>query len=143
MRTAGSYGYTAAVPVDQSFFGAGSVADPWLATETVSDSITFNSFTGGIIRGIGGNFFDSDISGNFQSGNITLVATDASGPTSVTIVGATTTSFRGFVSDGAIISLVVTAVQTASSFWPTVDNLTLALAAGNSPNDMVFAGGFE
>jgi hypothetical protein len=97
------------------------------------DPITFNAFTG-TVRAIGGNFFNSDISGAFAAGSITLTVTDASGPVTQTITGATTSSFLGFVSNGLITSLVVTAVQPTSGFlWPTVDNLTLALPGAAGP----------
>jgi len=128
IRSAGAYGYTAAVSTT-SFFGAGTTANPWLSTNTATDSITFGSFTGSPAA-IGGNFFGSDISGLFAAGDITLTATDASGSVTQTIIGATTSSFLGFVSTGTITSLVVLSVQPASGFlWPTVDNLTLARAA--------------
>jgi PEP-CTERM motif-containing protein len=53
--------------------------------------------------------------------------TDSFGVTSHTIINATTSSFIGFVSDGTITSLTVSAVQPAGSFlWPTVDDLRLA-----------------
>ena len=126
-RSAGSYQYTATAETT-TFFGAGTTANPWLSTNTATDSITFNAFTGGA-SAIGGNFFGSDISGLFSAGNITLVATDSLGATSSqTITGATTTSFLGFVSTGTLSSLVVEAVQGATPLWPTVDNLTLAVA---------------
>ncbi len=134
-RTAGAYGYTGTAA--GNFFGAGTVADPWLSTNTATDPITFNAFTGGTIRGVGGLFFGSNVSGAFQAGDITLTATDAGGSTTVTIVGATTTSFRGFVSDTGITSLVVASVPPATGFlWPTVDNLTLGLAAAGATADL-------
>ncbi|MBL8308153.1 MAG: PEP-CTERM sorting domain-containing protein [Rubrivivax sp.] len=126
-RSAGPYGYTGSVTTT-SFFGAGTTANPWLSTNTATDAITFNGFTGGV-SAVGGNFFGSDISGLFAAGDITLTATDASGSVTQTIVGATTTSFVGFVSTGLMTSLVVSSVQPAAGFlWPTVDNLTLAQA---------------
>jgi hypothetical protein len=125
IRTAGAYGYTASVSTT-SFFGAGTTANPWLSTNTATDSITFNTFTGGV-QAIGGNFFGSDISGLFSAGDVTLVATDSLGATSSqTIVAATVSSFLGFVSTGSITSLVLSAVQPVSPLWPTADNLTLA-----------------
>ncbi len=108
-----------------------------MSTNVATDPITFNAFTGGAVRGVGGNFFGSDVNGAFQSADVFLTATDASGPTSVTIVGATTTSFRGFVSDSAITSLVVATVQPVPAFvWPTVDNLTLGLAGAGATADL-------
>lgn len=127
-RNAGPYTYTGTVSTT-SFFGAGTTANPWLSSNTATDTMTFSGFTGGV-RAAGGNFFGSDISGLFAAGDITLTATDASGTVTQTIVGATTSSFLGFVSTGLLTSITVTSVQPVASFlWPTVDNLTLGLAA--------------
>jgi hypothetical protein len=126
-RSAGAYSYTAAVETT-NFFGAGTTADPWLSTNTATDSITFFNF-GPSISAIGANFFGSEINGTFKSGDIALSLTDSLGVTFHTIINATTSSFIGFVSDGTITSLTVEAVQPSpgSGFlWPTVDNLTLA-----------------
>lgn len=127
-RNAGSYGYTASVSTT-SFFGAGTTANPWLSTNTATDTITFNGFTGGV-SAFGGNFFGSNISGLFAAGDVVLTATDASGTVTQTITGATTSSFLGFVSDGPLLSATLAATQPASGFlWPTADNLTLATVA--------------
>lgn len=138
-RTVGAYGYTASAP--NNFFGAGTTANPWLSTNVATDSITFNSFTGGV-SAIGGNFFDSDIDGNFLTGNITLVAMDSLGFVTQTITNATTGSFLGFVSNTALQSLSVTSVQKNNqSLWPTVDNLVLAKSANvPEPASMVLLG---
>jgi hypothetical protein len=126
-RTAGIYSYTATAERN-SFFGAGSVANPWLSTNDGTASITFSNFTTAI-SAIGANFFGTDISGLFAAGDVTITLTDSLGTTTQTIFNATTTSFLGFVSDGTITSLSIEAVQSASGFlWPTVDNLTLAQA---------------
>lgn len=148
-RSAGAYTYRAlafdpAFPTTPtSFFGAGTTANPWLSTNTATDSIQFDTFTGSP-KAIGGNFFDSDVNGAFAAGSITLVATDSFGATSTqTITGATVTSFLGFVSNGTVTKLVVSAVQPAAGFvWPTVDNLTLAVAVVPEPGTygMMLAG---
>jgi hypothetical protein len=123
-RNAGPYGYTASTP--GNFFGAGTTANPWLSTNTATDTVTLNAFTGGVTAA-GGNFFGSDISGLFAAGDITVSATDGSGTTTQTIIGATQASFLGFVSTGALSSLTFVAVQPAATFlWPTLDNLVLA-----------------
>ena len=133
VRTAGAYGYTGSVSTT-SFFGAGTAANPWLSTNTATDTMTFNAFTGGTIAGFGGNFFGSDITGAFAAGNITLTATDASGTTTYTLVAPTTASFIGFVSTTGILSATVASVQPTSGFlWPTVDNLTLAAPRAVTP----------
>lgn len=122
--SAGAYGYTASVSTT-TFYGAGTTANPWLSTNTASDTITFNGFTNGA-QAIGGNFFDSDFSGAFQAGSITVTATDSSASSVQTITNATTTSFLGFVSSDSLISLTVSAVQPGAPIWPTVDNLVIA-----------------
>jgi hypothetical protein len=131
-RSAGAYNYQGTVSTT-SFFGAGTNANPWLSTNTATDTMLFNSFSGGV-QAAGGNFFGSNISGGFEAGNVTLRATDAGGSVMQTIVGANPTSFLGFVSDGLLTSLSISADQPAAGFlWPTVDNLTLARAAVMGP----------
>lgn len=127
-RTAGPYSYTATASTS-TFFGAGTTANPWLSTNVATDSILFNGFAPSI-KGIGANFFGSDISGLFLAGSVTLTALDSLGATSTqTITGATVSSFLGFTTNGSITSLTLAAVQTAAPLWPTADNLTLGLAA--------------
>lgn len=139
VRTAGAYGYTASAT--NGFYGAGTSSNPWLSTNSATDTITFNSFTGGV-SAIGGNFFDSDINGNFQTGSITLTATDSSGSFTQTIANATTSSFLGFVSNTALQSLTVTSVQSSAlqPSWPTVDNLTLAKQNVPEPASLALMG---
>jgi PEP-CTERM motif len=131
-RSAGAYGYTVST-TNTSFFGAGTVGDPWLSTNTATDMVTFNNFGGGIF-GIGGNFFTSNISGNWVSGDITLEAQDINGLTSsVTLFSTTTSTFYAFSSTFAIVSLKVSSVQPIGGgfLWPTIDNLVLAEAGDN------------
>ena len=128
VRNAGAYGYTATASTT-TFFGAGTSANPWLSTNTATDSITFSGFTNGA-QAIGGNFFGSDISGLFSAGSIILTATDSSGSSSWTIFDATVLSFVGFTSTETLVGLSVSAIQPAGGFlWPTVDNLLLAKLA--------------
>jgi hypothetical protein len=151
VRTAGAYGYTADATPTGTFFGAGTTANPWLSTNTATDAVIFNTFTGGVTA-IGGNFFGSSIAGLFLAGDVTLAATDASGTVTQTIVGATTTSFLGFVSTGAMTSLRLCAVQTGLGrcatpadayggpyLWPTSDNLVLAKAVVAIPEPSTYA----
>ena len=71
LRSAGSYTYTATSTT--SFFGAGSVANPWLSTNAATDTITFSGFSPGV-NAIGGLFFGSDVSGAFATGTVVLTA---------------------------------------------------------------------
>jgi hypothetical protein len=109
-QTGTVYTYTANATPAGTFFGAGTTADPWLSTNTATDSVVFSTFVGGI-DAIGGNFFGSDIAGLFAAGDVT--------------------SFRGFVSTGTITSLTLASVQPTTGFlWPTTDNLVLAKRGG-------------
>lgn len=128
LRTVGPYSYTAFVNNNGDFFGAGTVADPWLSTNTATDAISFGTFTGGV-GAVGGYFFGSNIAGAFQSGDILVTYVDAMGAQSTTLIAPSTTSFFGVVSQSyAITSFTVSAVQPSDTdvLWPTVDNLTLA-----------------
>ena len=123
------YSYTAAST--SAFYMAGTLADVWLSTINATDTITFGAIPPNV-RGIGGFFFATDVIGDPAAGNVTLIATDGSGPVTQTIVGATTSSFVGFVSDGALTSLKVNAEQVGA-VWPTVNNLVLAAAHAAIP----------
>jgi hypothetical protein len=126
IRTAGVYGYTGTVTGagTNTYFGAGTVANPYLSTNSAVDTMNFASFTGGV-EAAGANFFGSDISGAFAPGDVTITATDASGTVTQTVVGATLSTFIGFVSTGSLTSVSITSVQGATPLWPTVDNFTL------------------
>ena len=125
-RTVGPYRYTASVAT--SFFGGGTNADPFFSTLQAEETVTFNAFSAGV-RGIGGNFFASNISGLFTPGSVTLTVTDGSGTVTQTVANATISSFIGFVSDGPMSQMTLAAVQPGSGFvWPSVDNLVLAAA---------------
>ena len=128
VRTVGPYSYTANATPAGLFFGGGTTADPFLSTNTATDTIVFNAFTGGV-RAVGGNFFGSDVSGAYAAGGITITATDASGTVTQTLAAPTQSSFLGFVSTGAMTSVTVVSIQPLSGFlWPSVDNLVLASA---------------
>jgi hypothetical protein len=119
------YNYTASVPND--FFGGGTLANPFLSTNTATETITINGFSSSI-NAIGGNFFGSNLAGAFAAGDIMLMFTDSLGATlTQTISAAELTSFRGVLSDGSITELTIQSVQPVGGFlWPSVDNLVLA-----------------
>ncbi len=127
-RSAGSYTYSIDAGPAGSFFGGGSTANPFLSTNTASDTVSFSGFSAGVV-GFGANFFGSNISGLFAAGDMLLTATDSSGTVTQTIVGATESSFLGFVSDSAILSATLVSVQPTTGFlWPSADNVVLASA---------------
>jgi hypothetical protein len=125
IRAAGTFGYTATTG-SNTFFGAGSGSDHWLSTNAVTVNITFSSFTGGV-SALGGFFFNTDNGGSFTAGDIFLNMTDSTSSLALTIVGATTTNFRGFVSDGTMTSFTVAPPPAVfpSGTWATVNNLVL------------------
>lgn len=125
-RNAGTYTYVASSA--STFFGVGEFGETWLSTNDAVASISFSQFSGGATA-IGGNFFGSDIAGGFASGDVTLIASTANGSLEWTITNAVVTSFVGFVSTEPILSLLLRAEQPPTLLWPTVDNLTLAVAA--------------
>ena len=124
-RTAGPYTYSASASTS-SFFPAGAGADHWLSLNIATDQISLYGFSTGV-RGVGGFFFGSDIAGSFLAGqSITVTATDAGGPTVITLNNATTSTFLGFVADDAFTSITVAAVQVQGNpVWPTINDLTL------------------
>jgi len=125
-RSAGPYGYSVDAGPAGSFFGGGTTANPFLSTNTGTDTVSFFGFSTGVV-GFGGNFFGSNISGLFATGDMRVTATDSSGTVTQTIVGATQDGFLGFVSNSAILSATLVAVQPTTGFlWPSVDNLVLA-----------------
>lgn len=133
VRTAGSYGYTATAATN--FFPAGSVLDRWLSTNARFDLINFGSFTGGV-EAIAGFFFNSDVNGELQTGlNVTVAVTDGNDLQSMLLTSTNATTFLGFVSDGLITSMTVTADNTGPiGTWPTINDLRLAQAGDPTPN---------
>jgi hypothetical protein len=121
-RSAGSYSYTATAPL--GLFGAGSGADRWLSNNARTDSITFADFSSGV-SAFGGNFFASDAAGQFVFGNMVLTASDGSSLV-YALNNADTNSFVGFVSTSPLSS--VTLATDGGVYWPTANNVTLAMA---------------
>lgn len=127
-RSAGVYTYAATTP-GGFYGGGGNTGDPFLSPNAPRAAITFSGL-GATVRGFAGNFFASDIQGDYTAGAVSLTIVDALGATSTQVVAANgllNGSFIGFVSDSAIASVVLTAVQPAlGDIWPSVDNLVLA-----------------
>lgn len=121
-RTAGDYGYQAST--FGAIWGAGTAADHWLSNNSPHDTIVFDHFSAGI-SAFGGNFFASDIAGQFVDGSVTLSASDGSAFT-YTLDHATTASFLGFVSSSTLDSVTL-GVGFDSGYWPTVNDLVLAV----------------
>ena len=126
-RTAGAYNYTA---TDTSgIFVVGPGPDRWLSNNTATSTIVFDGFSAGV-SAAGGFFFGSDFFGDFAAGDMMLSATDADGTVNQMIIGATTSSFVGFVSNGDLTSISLSAMQPAGgNLWPSANDFTLAIPA--------------
>jgi len=136
-RSAGSFGYTVAsnLTSTSSLYSAGAASDVWLSNARNSEQIVFSGFAA-TTSAIGANFFGSDIDGLFVAAplGLTVTVTDASGTTTQSLISPTTSTFLGFVSTGGLSRLTVAATVGASSYWATVNNLTLGRAnAGPVP----------
>jgi hypothetical protein len=124
-RTAGPYSYTATGSA-LVLYGAGSAADPWLSSNYSDASITFSNFSGGVTA-LGGYFFGTDLWGNFKPNtSITLLADDGS-KLKYTLADTYPSSYLGFVSSSPLVSVTLSN-DSGSLYWPTVNNLTLAMA---------------
>jgi hypothetical protein len=121
-RTAGTYSYDAYSV--GGLWGAGGAGDHWLSTNSAFDPIRFSNFSGGVTA-FGGNFFGSDITGQYALGNVQLTAADGS-VLSYDLNGATTTSFLGFVSSTPLSSVTLN-TDGAPGIWPTANNVVLAV----------------
>jgi hypothetical protein len=123
LRSAGAYSYS--VASFDGLYGAGPAADRWLSNNTATDPMVFSGFSGGV-SAFGGNFFGSDIAGAFTpNSSFTLTAADGTS-VSYTLTNTTTSTFLGFVSDAPLTSVTLTSL---GQYWPTANNLTLAMAA--------------
>jgi hypothetical protein len=121
-RNAGSYGYQAASAA--GLWGAGGTGgDFWLSNENGVQPIVFSNFTGGV-RAFGGNFFTSDVAGQYVIGNLMLTASDGT-TLSYALNGSTPASFLGVVSDTALSS--VSLATDGGDYWPTANNVVLAV----------------
>jgi hypothetical protein len=120
-RTAGSYTYQAYSA--NGLWGAGGGGDAWLSNDVRTNPIVFSSFSGGV-SAFGGNFFASNVLGEYATGNLILTAIDGTALT-YSLNGASATDFLGFVSTAPL--LAVTLGTDGGTYWPTANNVVLAV----------------
>lgn len=84
----------------------------------------FSNFSGGV-SAFGGNFFGSDVFGQYTTGNLILTAIDGSA-LSYGVAGAATTDFLGFVSTVPLAAVTI-ATDGGVGVWPTANNVVLAV----------------
>jgi hypothetical protein len=121
-RYAGGYSYD--VYSSTGLWGAGGDGgDYWLSNNDRVRPIVFTNFGSGV-SAFGGNFFGSDVLGQYTTGNVILTAIDGS-VTTYSLTGATTTDFLGFVSTTPLAA--VTLGTDGGVYWPTANNVVLAV----------------
>ena len=120
-RTAGAYDYQAYSGT--GIWGAGGPTDFWLSNNLRYNPIVFTNFSSGVTA-FGGNFFASDIAGQFVDGTVVLTAVDG-GTLTYDLGGATPSSFLGFVATSPLTS--VTLGTDGGAYWPTANNVVLAV----------------
>jgi hypothetical protein len=111
----GAFSFSVSAPSD--VYASGD----FVGTSQIDETLTV-TFTSGNVKAVGGNFFATNISDAFQSVLIHLSLSDGSfvdfTPTSLA------DSYRGFVADGYITSLEISA-PNAQSLYAGLDNLTI------------------
>lgn len=122
-RTAGPFAYGISADsgirplvVGSATYIGNNVGYEWLSFSTTS------------INAIGGEFFASDVFGNFKAGGVTFRVIDSLGADemfTITPSGTNSQSFFGVVSDGFITSFQVHADQGWFPSYLAADNITL------------------
>jgi PEP-CTERM motif len=127
----GGFGYTVSAP--QGLYSNGD----FLGASQVEDALTIN-FTSGIVTALGANFFATDISDAFHALALTLTLSD--GTVETFTPTSTANSYRGFTSDVAISSLVISGTA-GTSFYTGLDNLTVgAVTPVPEPSSLALMG---
>jgi hypothetical protein len=122
-RNAGAYTYN--VYSATGLYGAGgSGGDYWLSNNTAIAPIVFAGFSGGV-SAFGGNFFASDVLGQYTTGNLILTAVDGTALT-YGLAGAASTDFLGFVSTSPLAAVTL-ATDGGAGYWPTANNVVMAV----------------
>lgn len=109
----------------------------FLGTNQIDQALTIN-FTGGNVTAVGGNFFTTNLSDEFQAVSVAVTLSDG---TTVSFTPASMAdSYRGFVSDMAITSLSISA--PGQSLYASLDNFTVgtAISAVPEPASWMLAG---
>jgi len=140
-RTAGAYGYSVNAQTDPFLLYAIANANfTALSVNNWEDAIEFDSFDPAV-RGIGGNFFLTDVDGFYLAGDVLVQWTEVGGTTgSFTLTPASTNSFFGVVSaGGGFTSFSVRPGVSREDEYATADNLVLGAAVSTVPEPSTYA----
>lgn len=110
---ANGYGWTASTPL-----GLYSNVSA-LSTNTANETITL-TFSGLTVTAFGGIFSNTDLSGNFITGTITVTTSD--GGVQVLNIPSAPGSFIGYTSAVPIVSMTMVATSGATNNWIQVDH---------------------
>jgi hypothetical protein len=136
LRSAGSFGYRVSAVGDFLPLASGP-GEAWLTTISLVP-VTLGSFSGGVTAA-GGNFFATSFDGAVLDRSVTVLATDAGGTLSQTFTGAAPGGFIGFVSDQALVSLVISVAGPGA--YVTLNDVALAAVPEPAPAFALLAGG--
>lgn len=116
--SSGAFSFTVSAP------GSVYASGDFVGTSLPTDALTIN-FTSGNVTALGANFYATNLSDAFQSVAMTIKLSDG---TTVSFTPASASaSYRGFTSDLAIASLVISA--PGGSLYAGLDNLTIGTVA--------------
>ncbi|MCV2355242.1 PEP-CTERM sorting domain-containing protein [Paucibacter sp. B2R-40] len=125
----GAFAYAVSAP------GALYASGEFLGTSLPDDALTI-TFSSGNVTAVGSNFYAVNLSDAFQAVSLTVTLSDGTvtsfTPTSVN------DSYRGFSSDVAITSLVISGPGT--SLYASIDNLTVGVSAVPEPSSWALMG---
>lgn len=114
----GGFGYTATVS-GGTIYDSGS----FIGNFNQAQSFTL-TFTTGNVTAVGGNFYLADINDVFQSEPLTITLSDG---TTDTFTPATVDGFRGYATNGTLITSLTMSVSPGGRF-NTLDNLIVGAA---------------
>lgn len=112
----GAFAYSAFAPSDIYLAGG------FLGTSQINEALTI-TFAAGNVKALGANFYATDISDTFQAVSMTITLSD--GTIETFTPGTLSDSYRGFVSDVAITSLILSG--PGGSLYGGLDNLTVGM----------------
>jgi len=132
-RQAGSTGYMArAVPLvpdlgAEDFYPVSPGSNTALSSNFANATMVFDQFS---VRGLSGQFFSSVLGGVLQAGSLNLVLVDQDGSFNYNLASGIAPSFLGFISNGNISALSLSADQPVGDFsYAAVDDLGLSVTS--------------
>lgn len=126
----GGFSYSASAPSDIYLEGG------FLGTSQIDEALTI-TFDNGNVFAVGANFYATDIQDDFQQVSLTLSLSN--GTTETFTLDSLVDSYRGFISDFAITSLIISG--PGASLYAGLDNLTVGmeLVTGTVPEPTSWA----